>query len=296
MQVEITNRVSQSFEYIECPRDAMQGIKTIIPTAVKISYLSKLLELGFDVLDCGSFVNPESIPQMADTAEVIQAISGIETKTKLLVIIANERGALRAAAYTKIAYLGFPFSISETFQRRNTNASREEAYRRLAKIQDIALASGKEVVAYLSMAFGNPYNDPYSIEEIIDWGMRISALGIRTISLSDTIGSASAEQIATIFKQISEKLPHLHIGVHLHAKAVDWQEKVHAAAANGCKRFDGALGGFGGCPMAKDELVGNIPTEGVLPYLMRYFGDDKVSINKIDKAQGWALSAYNGFQ
>ncbi len=296
MKAETVKLDSHSFEYIECPRDAMQGIKAIIPTEVKVSYLSKLLELGFDVLDCGSFVNPESIPQMADTAEVIQAISAIECNTKLLVIIANERGALRAAAYPKIAYLGFPFSISETFQRRNTNASREEAYRRLAKIQDIATASGKEVVAYLSMAFGNPYNDPYSMEEIIEWGMRISALGIRTISLSDTIGSATAEQIATIFKMISEKLPHLHIGVHLHAKPNEWLEKVHAAAANGCKRFDGALGGFGGCPMAKDELVGNIPTEKVLPYLMEHFHNNKVSINKIDKAQGWALSAYNGFQ
>lgn len=288
--------VKKEFEYVECPRDAMQGIKALIPTEVKIQYLSKLLELGFDVLDCGSFVNPESIPQMADTAEVIQAISNIKTNTQLLVIVANERGALRAVAYPKIKFLGFPFSVSETFQRINTNASREEAFRRLAKIQDIAMASGKEVVTYLSMAFGNPYNDDYSIEDIIDWGMRISALGIRTISLSDTIGSATEEQIAAIFKQISDKLPHLHIGVHLHAKPDDWRSKVMAAAANGCKRFDGALGGFGGCPMAKDELVGNIPTEGVLPFLMEYFNHPKVSINKIDKAQGWALSAYNGFQ
>ena len=252
---------------VECPRDAMQGIKTFIPTAVKIQYLTTLLQQGFDVLDCGSFVNPESIPQMADTAEVIQAISEIETNTKLLVIVANERGALRAVAYPKIKYLGFPLSVSETFQKRNTNASREEAFRRLARIQDIAVASGKEVVAYLSMAFGNPYGDDWSSKEVAEWASKIASLGIRIISLSDTVGSANAEQLGDLFSEIHDRLPYVEVGVHLHAKPNEWLAKVEAAYNHGCRRFDAALGGFGGCPMAKDDLVGNIPSEGAFSWL-----------------------------
>lgn len=252
---------------VECPRDAMQGIKTFIPTAVKIQYLTTLLQQGFDVLDCGSFVNPESIPQMADTAEVIQAISEIETKTKLLVIVANERGALRAVAYPKIKYLGFPLSVSETFQKRNTNASREEAFRRLARIQDIAVASGKEVVAYLSMAFGNPYGDEWNSKEVAEWASKIASLGIRIISLSDTVGTANAEQLGDLFSEIHDRLPHVEVGVHLHAKPNEWLAKVEAAYNHGCRRFDAALGGFGGCPMAKDDLVGNIPSEGAFSWL-----------------------------
>ena len=252
---------------VECPRDAMQGIKTFIPTAVKIQYLTTLLRQGFDVLDCGSFVNPESIPQMADTAEVIQAISEVDTNTELLVIVANERGALRAVAYPKIKYLGFPLSVSETFQKRNTNASREEAFRRLARIQDIAVASGKEVVAYLSMAFGNPYGDDWSAQEVAEWASKIASLGIRIISLSDTVGTANAEQLGDLFSAIHDRLPHVEVGVHLHAKPNEWLAKVQAAYNHGCRRFDAALGGFGGCPMAKDDLVGNIPSEGAFSWL-----------------------------
>jgi hydroxymethylglutaryl-CoA lyase len=245
----------------------MQGIKTFIPTAVKIQYLTTLLRQGFDILDCGSFVNPESIPQMADTAEVIQAISEVETNTELLVIVANERGALRAVAYPKIKYLGFPLSVSETFQKRNTNASREEAFRRLARIQDIAVASGKEVVAYLSMAFGNPYGDDWSAQEVAEWASKIASLGIRIISLSDTVGTANAEQLGDLFSEIHDRLPHVEVGVHLHAKPNEWLAKVEAAYNHGCRRFDAALGGFGGCPMAKDDLVGNIPSEGAFSWL-----------------------------
>ena len=252
---------------VECPRDAMQGIKTFIPTAVKIQYLTTLLRQGFDVLDCGSFVNPESIPQMADTVEVIQAISEVDTNTELLVIVANERGALRAVAYPKIKYLGFPLSVSETFQKRNTNASREEAFRRLARIQDIAVASGKEVVAYLSMAFGNPYGDEWSSKEVAEWASKIASLGIRIISLSDTVGTANAEQLGDLFSEIHDRLPHVEVGVHLHAKPNEWLAKVEAAYNHGCRRFDAALGGFGGCPMAKDDLVGNIPSEGAFSWL-----------------------------
>jgi hydroxymethylglutaryl-CoA lyase len=218
-------------------------------------------------LDCGSFVNPESIPQMADTAEVIQAISEVDTNTELLVIVANERGALRAVAYPKIKYLGFPLSVSETFQKRNTNASREEAFRRLARIQDIAVASGKEVVAYLSMAFGNPYGDEWSSKEVAEWASKIASLGIRIISLSDTVGTANAEQLGDLFSEIHDRLPHVEVGVHLHAKPNEWLAKVEAAYNHGCRRFDAALGGFGGCPMAKDDLVGNIPSEGAFSWL-----------------------------
>jgi hydroxymethylglutaryl-CoA lyase len=262
---------------VECPRDAMQGIKTFIPTNLKIQYLTSLLGKGFDVLDCGSFVNPESIPQMADTAEVMQAISAVESKTKLLVIVANERGALRAVAFPKIAYLGFPLSVSETFQRRNTNASREEAFRRLARIQDIAVASGKEVVAYLSMAFGNPYNDPWDANEVADWASKIAALGIRTISLADTIGTASDSVLGELFEVIQHRLPHVTVGVHLHAKPQEALVKIQSAYSHGCRRFDGALGGFGGCPMAKDDLVGNIPSELAFPWLAKQENVDWVS-------------------
>ena len=279
---------------VECPRDAMQGIKTFIPTAVKIQYLTTLLRQGFDVLDCGSFVNPESIPQMADTAEVIQAISEVDTNTELLVIVANERGALRAVAYPKIKYLGFPLSVSETFQKRNTNASREEAFRRLARIQDIAVASGKEVVAYLSMAFGNPYGDDWSAQEVAEWASKIASLGIRTISLSDTIGSANGETLGELFEVIQDRLPHVKVGVHLHASPTDCLVKIQAAYAHGCRRFDVALGGFGGCPMAKDDLVGNIPSEIAFPWLAEQEGLDWVkNVNWVKHTQQ-ALGVYQG--
>jgi len=281
--------------FVECPRDAMQGIKSIIPTDIKVKYINHLLTIGFDILDCGSFVSPESIPQMADTADVLNGLNLSNTQTKLLVIVANERGALRAASFPQISYLGYPFSISETFQRRNTNASREEAYRRLAKIQDIAKASNKEVVAYLSMAFGNPYEDSYRTEDIIDWGIKIAALGIRTISLADTIGTATESQIAEIFSAVQNKLPHLAVGLHLHSKPLDWQNKIKTAFDNGCRRFDGALGGFGGCPMAKDELVGNIPTEYVLPWLMEASNKTNETLNeKLNIAKSMAMLSYQG--
>jgi hydroxymethylglutaryl-CoA lyase len=283
-------KMAERLTLVECPRDAMQGIKAFIPTQLKIKYLTTLLNQGFDVLDCGSFVNPESIPQMADTAEVVQAISEIETQTKLLVIVANERGALRAVAYPKIKYLGFPLSVSETFQRRNTNASRDEAFRRLARIQDIALASGKEVVCYLSMAFGNPYGDHWSASEVAEWASKIASLGIRTISLSDTIGSANSQQLGDMFTEIHHKLPHVQIGVHLHAKPNEWLEKIQAAYEHGCRRFDAALGGFGGCPMAKDDLVGNIPSEEAFAWLSTQQSSElKPNIN-------WAQLKHQAFE
>jgi hydroxymethylglutaryl-CoA lyase len=263
------------FKLIECPRDAMQGISRFIPTELKIQYLSHLLSLDFDVLDCGSFVNPESVPQMADTAEVISEISKIESKTKLLVIVANERGALRAVVHPKISYLGYPFSISETFQRRNTNSTRQDAFIRLAKIQEIAMASGKEVVAYISMGFGNPYGDEYSPEITIEWAEKIASLGIRIISLADTMGVANTKDIEKTYMGLINHLPHIEFGAHFHSTPSDWLPKIESAYLAGCKRFDGAILGFGGCPFASDHLVGNIATENLIHFI------NKTNSNKI---------------
>ena len=283
----------REFTIVECPRDAMQGISKFIPTAVKIEYIKSLLKCNFDVLDCGSFVNPESVPQMADTSEVIAAISEIETNTKFLVIVANERGALRAVAYPKIKYLGYPFSLSETFQRRNTNSTQQDAFIRLAKIQEIAQASHKEVVAYISMAFGNPYGDEYNTEMAIHWAEKIGSLGIRTISLADTTGQATIENIQKLFGNLVNHLPHIEFGAHFHAQPFDWEDKIKVAIENGCKRFDGAILGFGGCPFAKDELVGNIPTEQLLKYLSvnNYIPDKYLISENIINA---ASNAYQG--
>ncbi len=257
----------RDFKIVECPRDAMQGMSTFIPTDIKIDYLKSLLACNFEVLDCGSFVNPESVPQMADTNEVISAISEVETDTKLLVIVANERGALKAVIHPKIKYLGYPFSLSETFQRRNTNSTQQDAFIRLAKIQEIAEASGKEVVAYISMAFGNPYNDVYHAEMAMQWAEKIGSIGVRTISLADTTGQAQISDIQSIFSNLIPHFPHIEFGAHFHAKPFDWEHKIKAAVNEGCKRFDGALLGYGGCPFAKDDLTGNIPTEHLLTFL-----------------------------
>lgn len=257
----------RDFKIVECPRDAMQGMSNFIPTTVKIDYLKSLLACNFEVLDCGSFVNPESVPQMADTHEVISAISDTDSITQLLVIVANERGALKAVIHPKIKYLGYPFSLSETFQRRNTNSTQQDAFIRLAKIQEIAEASGKQVVAYISMAFGNPYNDEYHAEMAMHWAEKIGSIGVRTISLADTTGQAQIADIQSIFSNLIPHFPHIEFGAHFHARPLDWEHKIKAALNEGCKRFDGALLGFGGCPFAKDDLTGNIPTEQLVRFL-----------------------------
>jgi len=259
------------FEIVECPRDAMQGIKHFIPTEVKISYMKELLKVGFDVLDCGSFVHPSAVPQMADTPEVIRAIEDIDSNTELLVIVANERGAVRAAAFQRIRYLGFPFSVSETFQKRNTNSTRENAFLNLKKIHEIARVSGKEVVCYISMGFGNPYGDPFSEEEVLEWIYRIKSIGIEVISLADTTSQASADGIASLYTRCITELPELKFGVHLHASADQWQNKIKAAIDAGCRRIDSAMLGFGGCPFAKDEMVGNLPTEHLIKLLKKEY-------------------------
>ena len=248
---------------IECPRDAMQGIKSFIPTEEKIKYLNSLLKVGFDTLDFGSFVSPKAIPQMKDTAEVLAGLD-LDTRTKLLAIVANTRGAAQASDFEEIAYLGYPFSISETFQLRNTNASIADSMDRLLRIQDIAANSSKKVVVYLSMGFGNPYGDEWNVEIVSHWVSELVARGFDILQLSDTIGVASPESIAYLFSGLIPQYPDIEIGAHLHTTPHDWEGKVKAAYENGCRRFDGALKGYGGCPMAKDELTGNMPTEKML--------------------------------
>lgn len=277
---------------VECPRDAMQGIRQFIPTHIKTEYLKLLLKCGFHTLDCGSFVNPEYVPQMADTAEVLAAIEPYKGQNKLLTIVANERGAARAAGFHQIEYLGFPFSINETFQRRNTNSGILDAFIRLQKINEIAVSSGKDVVAYISMAFGNPYGEEYKRELAIEWAEKIAKAGIKIISLSDTIGEAKTEDIQYLFSHIKNNLPDVELGAHFHAKPGEWLPKIEAAYEAGCRRFDGAILGFGGCPMAKDDLTGNIPTEQMVSWLNEK-DNCGIDMNHLHEAQVSALSVYN---
>jgi hydroxymethylglutaryl-CoA lyase len=254
---------------IECPRDAMQGWKNFIPTEKKIEYINSLLEIGFDTIDFGSFVSPKAIPQMADTKEVLKGLKFSITRSKLLAIVANVRGAEEASAYNEITYLGFPFSVSETFQQRNTNSSIEESLKRVEEIQNVCIKRRKQLVIYISMGFGNPYGDMYSDEIVFSWVSKIIELGIKTISLADTVGLAKPEQVYSMTKYLIDLLPEVEIGVHLHSRPDNWKEKLDAAVNAGCKRFDGALKGFGGCPMANDDLVGNMRTEWMIDHLKK---------------------------
>jgi hydroxymethylglutaryl-CoA lyase len=251
---------------IECPRDAMQGWKTFIPTQIKVQYLNALLAVGFDTLDFGSFVSTKAIPQMADTKEVIPQLDLNNTQTKLLAIVANSRGAEEAVAYEQITYLGFPFSVSPTFQLRNTNSTVEESLRRVEEIQSLCIKSKKQLVVYLSMGFGNPYGDEYNESILLKWAEEMIKLEVRIISLADTVGVATPEQISFALNTLIPAYPHAEFGVHLHSTVDNWQAKLEAAVAAGCKRFDGALKGIGGCPMAKDELVGNMNTEWMIEH------------------------------
>ena len=257
---------ANKIKLIECPRDAMQGWPHFIATDKKIAYINELLKVGFDTLDFGSFVSPKAIPQMADTNEVIRNIDLTNTSTKLLAIIANERGARDAVMHDNISYLGFPFSVSETFQKRNTNASIRESLERVEDIQNICIKNKKELVVYISMGFGNPYGDMYDEAVVFEWVNKLVALDINIISLADTVGVATAPQVSKVTQYLVDSLPGVEIGVHLHATAGNWKAKVDAALQAGCLRFDGALKGIGGCPMAGDELVGNMDTELMIPY------------------------------
>ncbi len=257
---------SETIQLIECPRDAMQGWAHFIPTNIKISYLNQLLQVGFDTLDFGSFVSPKAIPQMADTKEVITQLQLHHSTTKLLAIVANLRGAEEAMVYDEISYLGFPFSISPTFQQKNTNSSMEESFDRVKAIQESCLKTGKKLVVYLSMGFGNPYGDPYNEAILLEWADAMVKQGIGIISLADTVGVASPEQIRVALNTLIPQYPSVNFGVHLHSTSLNWKDKLDAAYTAGCKRFDGALKGIGGCPMAQDELVGNMDTEKMIPY------------------------------
>ena len=259
-------QTSSTINLVECPRDAMQGWKNFIPTPKKVAYLQALLDVGFHTLDCGSFVSPKAIPQMADTAEVLRQLKLDNTYTKLLTIIANVRGAEEAVAFEQVSYLGFPFSISPTFQMRNTNSSMQESFARVEEIQELCVKNNKQLVVYISMGFGNPYGDVYNEEVVMEWVAQMVGLEIGIISMADTVGLATAGQVGSVMNTLIPRYPQAQIGVHLHSTAQNWTAKTEAALKAGCRRFDGALKGIGGCPMADDELVGNMDTELMIPY------------------------------
>lgn len=258
--------MTKGVKVIECPRDAMQGIKAFIPTERKVQYIQSLLRVGFDTIDFGSFVSPKAIPQMVDTAEVLARLDLSKTSSKLLAIIANVRGAEDACQHQAIDYLGYPFSISENFQMRNTHKTIAQSVETLQHILNLADAHNKEVVVYISMGFGNPYGDPWDVDIVAHWTEQLSSMGVRILSLSDTVGTSNPENISYLFSNLIPQYPQIEFGAHLHTAPQAWFEKVDAAYKAGCKRFDGAIKGFGGCPMAKDELVGNMPTEKLLSY------------------------------
>jgi hydroxymethylglutaryl-CoA lyase len=275
--VPATSQV-EKIHLVECPRDAMQGWKTFIPTEQKTAYINALLQVGFDTLDFGSFVSPKAIPQMADTKAVLSGIRMGPSKTKLLAITGNVRGAKEACEYDEISYVGFPFSVSETFQQRNTNSSIEAALNNVEEIRQVCLQKGKQPVIYISMGFGNPYGDVYSEQIVFQWVKKIAALDISIISLADTVGLATPAQVLSLTTSLIKAYPAHQIGVHLHSASTNWKAKVDAALQAGCKRFDGALKGIGGCPMANDELVGNMDSEKMIAYF-----EELGLLNKLDK-------------
>lgn len=256
----------EQVKIIECPRDAMQGIKDIIPTATKVQYLQSLLRCGFDTIDFGSFVSPRAIPQMVDTAEVLAQLDLSKTHSKLLAIVANLRGAQAACEHPEIDYLGYPFSISENFQMRNTHKTIAQSVELLQEILNLAHSKDKKVVVYISMGFGNPYGDPWNVEVVGEWTEKLSAMGVEILSLSDTVGTSDPESIDYLFSNLIPQYPKIEFGAHLHTTPDKWHEKVDAAYKAGCRRFDGAIQGYGGCPMAKDDLTGNMPTEKMVSY------------------------------
>ena len=278
---------------IECPRDAMQGIKShFIPTEKKALYINSLLRVGFDTIDFGSFVSPKAIPQMKDTAEVLKKLDLSKTESKLLAIIANVRGAEDASVFEEINYLGFPFSISENFQMRNTHKTIAESIKTLDIILNIADKSNKQVVAYLSMGFGNPYGDPWNVEIVGDWTEKLAKMGVKILSLSDTIGSSTPEVITYLFSNLIPKYPNIEFGAHLHTTPDKWHEKIDAAYKSGCMRFDGAIKGYGGCPMAKDELTGNMPTEKLLSYFTEQKAETGLKPMSFESAYNKALEIF----
>jgi hydroxymethylglutaryl-CoA lyase len=265
----------QNVKIIECPRDAMQGVRDLIPTKEKAQFIQSLLDCGFDTIDFGSFVSPKAIPQMKDTSELLSLLDVSNTESQLLAIVANIRGAEDAVMYNEIDYLGYPFSISENFQMRNTHKTIAQSIETLQEILNLADSKNKKVVAYLSMGFGNPYGDPWNVDIVGEWTEKLFNMGVKILSLSDTVGSSTPEIITYLFSELITKYPSIEFGAHLHTTTTKWKEKVSAAYLAGCRRFDGAIQGFGGCPMAKDDLTGNMPTEKMLSY----FAAEKVITN-----------------
>lgn len=266
---------NHSIKLVECPRDAMQGWHEFIPTVDKIRYLNTLLQVGFHTIDFGSFVSPKAIPQMADTKEVLENLDLLNTTSKLLAIVANKRGAEEAVTFNQIDFLGFPFSISETFQQRNTNTSIEQSFNQVLDIQDLCVRNHKKLVIYISMGFGNPYGDPYHEEMVFEWSSKLAISRIEIISLADTVGLATPEQIERTTKFLIQSMPNVEVGVHLHSTPINWKQKTEAAFNAGCLRFDGAINGIGGCPMAGDNLVGNMNTN----LMIDFFNEKGISLN-----------------
>jgi len=283
----------KNVKIIECPRDAMQGIKShFIPTEAKAQYINSLLRVGFDTIDFGSFVSPKAIPQMRDTAEVLSKLDLSKTESKLLAIVANKRGADDASQFEEIDYLGYPFSISEIFQMRNTGKTIEESIDLLDEILNISIKTKKEVVAYLSMGFGNPYGDPWNVEIVSQWTEKLSTMGVTILSLSDTVGSSTPNIIEHLFSNLIPEYPNIEFGAHLHTTPSTWFEKVDAAYKAGCNRFDGAIKGYGGCPMAKDDLTGNMPTEKLVSYFTQQKAVTNIQAMSFESAYNEALKIF----
>ncbi|PHR43419.1 MAG: hydroxymethylglutaryl-CoA lyase [Fluviicola sp.] len=284
----------EDLKIIECPRDAMQGIKEQIPTTTKVNYINELLKVGFDTIDFGSFVSPKAIPQLADTDKVLKKLDLSKTTSKLLAIVANERGADDACNFEEIDYLGYPFSISETFQQRNTNASIEKSVDRLEYIANTAKKHNKELVVYLSMGFGNPYGDPWDSEVVIDWSKKINdRYGVKIIALSDTIGIATPGLITSLFNQLIPAMPNVEFGAHLHTTPDSYDEKLKASYNAGCRRFDGAIKGFGGCPMATDRLTGNMPTEKMVDWFDKHSISSGINRTVLDHVVQQSVYVFN---
>lgn len=287
--------MNENVKIIECPRDAMQGIKDWIPTESKVQYIQSLLRCGFDTIDVGSFVSPKAIPQMQDSAEVLHSLDLSKTDSKLLSIVANLRGAQDAVQHEMVDYLGYPFSISENFQMRNTHKTIAQSVDLLKDIIDLASSKDKELVVYISMGFGNPYGDPWNVDIVGEWAEKLSSMGVKILSLSDTVGTSNAETIDYLFSNLIKRYPEVEFGAHLHTTPTTWHEKVDAAYKAGCRRFDGAIQGFGGCPMAADDLTGNMPTEKLISYFASVKANDNVNAMSFESSYNEALKIFQKY-
>ncbi|AWH75076.1 hydroxymethylglutaryl-CoA lyase [Dokdonia sp. Dokd-P16] len=287
--------MNENVKIIECPRDAMQGIKDWIPTESKVQYIQSLLRCGFDTIDVGSFVSPKAIPQMQDSAEVLHSLDLSKTDSKLLSIVANLRGAQDAVQHEMVDYLGYPFSISENFQMRNTHKTIAQSVDLLKDIIELASSKNKELVVYISMGFGNPYGDPWNVDIVGEWAEKLSSMGVKILSLSDTVGTSDAETIDYLFSNLIKRYPEVEFGAHLHTTPTTWHEKVDAAYKAGCRRFDGAIQGFGGCPMAADDLTGNMPTEKLVSYFASVKANDNVNAMSFESSYNEALKIFQKY-